>query len=95
MIHNVSTERLKEHPLLRQLRESTLCQILHVPVVSNTQQIQSTIGPNDVLHDDAMYFQVVEKTVDMIVVNCLPFVIVGTYCLEMWNILLKNLLFSS
>ena len=37
---NISTERLKWHAMIRQMRKSNLCQLLHVHVNSITQTIQ-------------------------------------------------------
>ena len=40
--NNLSTKRLKRHPMLRQMQESTLLQIVHVRGASDTQKIQSS-----------------------------------------------------
>ena len=41
IVINVSTERLKRRPMLRQLRKSLLRRTMHVRVASDTQTIQS------------------------------------------------------
>ena len=55
-IINVSTERLKWRPMLRQMWESKLRQTLHVCVDSDTKIFSFLIGPNDVVRYDVTKF---------------------------------------
>jgi len=47
---NVSREGLKGLPMLRQMREGTLHQILHVRVAKDTQRFSNLIGPYKDVH---------------------------------------------
>ena len=45
LAENISTERLKWRPMLRQRRESVFCQTLQVHITCDTQKIQSSDWP--------------------------------------------------